>query len=59
MSVHAFCFGKEGEKNEAPLRGMKIALRANEAGVFAPMKCAVHIAEALLEQSYERWGYVR
>ena len=54
MSVHAFCFGKEGEKNEAPLRGMKIALRANEAGVFAPMKRAVHIAEALPGQSYER-----
>ena len=32
---------------------MKIALRANEAGVFASMKRAVHIAEALLEQSFE------
>ena len=44
--------------NEVPLRGMKIALRANEARL-RPMKCAAHIAVAFLPQSFEIMGLRR
>ena len=46
---------RSGERNEVPLRGMKFALRANEAGT-SPMKRASHIAVALLTQSFEIRG---
>ena len=54
MSVHAFNLEKEREEetNEVPLRGMKFALRANEAGL-RPMKRAAHIVVALPAQSFE------